>query len=65
LRAGYITTIAAFKKRGAHGKKEFFMKNLTKLFGITVLAAVIGFTVLFAGACASKPEATQTVSKVI
>jgi hypothetical protein len=30
-------------------------KNLTKLFGITVLVMVIGFTALFAGACVGGP----------
>jgi hypothetical protein len=29
--------------------------NFTKLFGITVLVMVIGFTALFAGACVSEP----------
>jgi LysM repeat protein len=31
------------------------MKNLPKLFGITVLLAVIGFSALFVGACKSEP----------
>jgi hypothetical protein len=41
---------------GGHGTRSSCMKNnLTKLFGITALVTVIGFSALFAGACKSEP----------
>jgi LysM repeat protein len=41
---------------GGIEKRSFCMKNFTKLFGITLFVMVIGFTVLFAGACKSEPH---------